>query len=75
MMPRHDNHDVVVNTVVAYSALCAFKISHVDVTLEFAQKLLAFCLRLHDPAYFCENLDLYIFVLFSFILSDGDLSS
>ena len=32
-------------------------------------------LRLHDPAYFCENLDLYIFVLFSFILSDGDLSS
>ena len=32
-------------------------------------------LRLHDPAYFCENLYLYIFVLFSFIWSDGDLSS
>ena len=32
-------------------------------------------LRLHDPTYFCEKLDLYIFVLFSFIWSDGDLSS
>ena len=35
----------------------------------FFQKLL----RLHDPASFCEKLDLYIFVLFSFIWSDGDL--
>ena len=33
------------------------------------------CRLLHDPAYFCENLDLYIFVLFSFIWTDGDLSS
>ena len=32
-------------------------------------------LKLHDPAYFCENLVLYIFVLFSFIWSDGDLIS
>ena len=31
-------------------------------------------LRWHNPAYFFENLYLYIFVL-SFIWSDGDLSS
>ena len=32
-------------------------------------------LRLHDPAYFCENLYLYIFCLLSFAWVDGDLSS
>ena len=31
-------------------------------------------LRWHNPGYFCENLDLYIFVL-SFNWSDGDLNS
>ena len=30
---------------------------------------------MNDPAYFCDNLHLYTFVLFSFILSDSDLSS
>ena len=39
------------------------------------QVLVFLKLRLHDPAYFCENLDLCIFVLFSFIWSDGDFSS
>ena len=40
-----------------------------------SQFSIRFVLRLHDPAYYCENLDLYIFVLFSFIWSAGDLSS
>ena len=34
-----------------------------------------YMLWLSDPAYFCEKFYLYIFVLFSFIWSDGDLSS
>ena len=34
-----------------------------------------FCLRWNDPANFRENLYLCIFVLLSFIWSDGDLSS
>ena len=32
-------------------------------------------LRLLDPIYFCENLNLYILVLLLFILCDGDISS
>ena len=32
-------------------------------------------LRWLDTAYFCANLYIYIFVLLSFIWSDGDLSS
>ena len=32
-------------------------------------------IRWHDPAYFCESLCLYIFLLLSLVWSDGDLSS